>query len=408
MQFDVYDNTCKFIESRSFTLSNSEVRLISTMLLNSDDSYQGSLVGVKGKGFIRLGYEKIDGQRIVIEMIDNKAAVKWQADSKAESKKSFEAIVSLYTNEKVFISALSTREKLLSKDVKYFTLFINPDNGEEYFRLANASNGNQLSPLGASFDENSQTYFVYGQYFLPEDNLAKDDSRGIYIMEVDLTGKIYNESYIEWEGEVYNAIVRKSQGEIKKNTKMFVHTVLRPLDGKVFVIAEQYNKAVSGLGVASAVLAGGNSGTSVMKVEITNLVSIELDNNLKYKDVSVYKKNKSNIQLPQGWGMIDANKLGYMMSLYGNFDYAFSSTSADKKTFISTYVDYDKNKDAGSNYTIGCIGYTKEQKLKFDKVLLKSKPYAFKVYQAKPGYIAIYEYFKKEKKATLRLEKLNF
>ena len=97
------------------------------------------------------------------------------------------------------------------------------------------------------------------------------------------------------------------------------------------------------------------------------------------------------------------------MKVYGWYDYSYTAVSSDKKQFNTAYVNYDKSikKSEGSKSVIGTISYTKDQKIVTDKIILKTKPTIFWVLQAKPGYVAIFEYFKKEKKATLRLEKLN-
>jgi uncharacterized Zn finger protein len=190
--------------------------------------------------------------------------------------------------------------------------------------------------------------------------------------------------------------------------KTFVHKIVKTADGKTFVIGEQYRKAVSGLGVASAVLMGSRSNTSVMKIEIHDMLVFEFDSKMKLKDITIFEKEKTNVQLPSGYGTVDANLLGNIMKIYGQFDYSYTSISADKKTFNSAYINYDRDKEAGSSYTIGDIAYTKDQKLTIDKIKLTSKPTFFYVREAKPGYVAIFEYFRKEKKAILRLEKLNF
>ncbi len=410
LEYDVLDKTGKAVGQYSLEISKVEGQLYSQMLATDDDTYQGTLVAVKGKGFIRYGYEKENGFRISMEMIDNSGNRKWEADSRVTTKKSYESVYPLFTDDRVAIAVLTTRDKLFgTQNTEYSVIFLNTDNGKEYFRLKSAGpEGYQLCALGASFNSQSQTYFVYGQFFGKDDDLTKDDSKGFYMQEVDLDGKVISDGFTKWEEQINGTLARKSKGEIKKNMKLFVHTVVRTTDGRVFAIGEQYRKAASGIGIASQVLNGGNSGTSVVKVETHNMVCLEFDEKLKFKDATIYNKNKTNIQLPQGWGTVDANRLGSLLNTYGYFDYAFTSTSADKKCFTSCYVDYDKDKEAGSNYTIGNIGLNKDQALMYDKIQLVTKPSTFYVYKAKPGYIAIFEYYKKDKKGTLRLEKLNF
>jgi hypothetical protein len=400
------DKTGKTVGTYSMEVSKSEAQMYSSVLLSEEDSYNGGLAAVKGKGFVRFGYEKEDGMRIDIEMMDNNGKKLWEANSKAESKKSYESISPFLVDEKVIIGGLYTREKLLSTKAKLSVMCLNVDNGKEYFRLENKNDKYQLAPYGASYNMANQTYFIYGQYFKIDDNPAKDDPAGMYMQEVDLTGKILAESYTDWEKEIFPLLVQKTKGKMEKNMKTFVHKIVKSADGKIFAIAEQYRKAVSGLGVANAIL-GGGGGPAVMKIEIHDMLTFEFDQKMKLKDITVFEKEKTNVQLQQGLGAVDANLLGYMMKLYGNFDYSYTSISPDRKMFNSAYVNYDKDKEAGSSYTIGNISYTKDQKLLVDRIKLTTKPTYFYVREAKPGYVAIFEYFRKEKKASIRLEKLN-
>lgn len=238
LEYDVLDKTGVSVGQYTIQISKSEAQLYAQMLKTEDDTYQGTLVGVKGKGFIRFGYEKEDGYRIAMEMIDNQGKKKWESDSKVASKKSYESIFPLFTDDRVSIALLTTREKLMTtKGTKISVVFINTDTGAEYFRLdKDSKEGNQLYALGASFDKTSQTYFVYGQYFVAGDDLTKDDSKGFYMQEIDLSGKVISESYTTWEDRIFPTIFKKAKGEIKKNMKLYVHTVVRNAEGKCLLL----------------------------------------------------------------------------------------------------------------------------------------------------------------------------
>ena len=348
--------------------------------------------------------------RVELELLDNAGKVKWSANSGiSEEEKSFESANGLYADDKTVVALITTRGKRMStKGMETNLAFLNVDTGKELFKLNQKNDKNQLQYFGVNYDETSSSFFIYGQYFAAEDNITKDDSKGIFIQEVGMDGKIKRETYTPWAGEINSIIVKKMKDEMKGNMKTFIHKVVKTADGKVFAIGEQYRKAASALGIASKVLSGGGqSGVSVVKIEIHNMFAFEFDNTLKIKDVHVIEKEKTNVQLPDGYGTLDANLLGLVMQAWGNFDYCFTTTSAEKKQFNATYVNYDRDKEAGSKFTVGNIAYNKEQKVVVDKIKLTSKPTFFRVMPCKPGYIAIYEYFRKEKKAVLRFEKLN-
>jgi len=414
IEYLVLDKTGKQSGSYTIKVSKKEMAYYVRMMQSDDDGYSGGLTAIKGKGFIRYGYEKEKGLRIEIEMIDNMGKKVWSANSGVTSKKSYESAAPYYADENILITGISSREKMLStKGTKNAIVFFNTVDGKEKFRLPIVTDKYQLAAGGASFDPNTGTYFVFGQYYGLEDNILKDDSKGMYIQEVDKTGKVIRENYSTWTGDVNNLLLKKvNKDKYANNMKIFIHKIIRTADGKTFAIGEQYRKAVSAAGTALKVLAmasGSGGGASVMKIELYDMLVFEFDNAFKIKDVNVFEKEKVNIMLPSGWGAIDANLLGYMMKMYGNFDYAYTAVTADRKQFNSAYVNYDKHikKDEGSKYIIGNISYTKDKKLVIDRINLKSKPTNFWVLQAKPGYVAILEYFRKEKKLTLRLEKLN-
>jgi hypothetical protein len=89
------------------------------------------------------------------------------------------------------------------------------------------------------------------------------------------------------------------------------------------------------------------------------------------------------------------------------FDYAFTFIGDGNKTFYSSYVNYDKEKGESSKYMIGNIVYNKQGELVTDQIPLSSKPTFFSVLPGKPGYVLIFEYFRKKKELVVRLEKMD-
>lgn len=410
VEYMMLDKTGKTTGSYTLEVSGSELQMYQASLTNDEAYYSGAMIAVKDRGFMRIGYEKKKGMRISLELLDLNGKVKWFADSGVpEDDKSYESANALYADSKSIITLITTRGKRMStKGMESNLVFLNAENGEELFKINQKNEKNQLQYFGANYDELSSTYFVYGQYFGIDDNITKDDSKGIFIQEYGTDGKLKKETFTTWAGDINGLIVNKMKDDLKSNMKTFIHRVVRTADGKVFAIGEQYRKAASALGIASKVLSGGGqSGTSVVKIEIHNILVFEFTDALKIKDVHLIEKDKSNVQLPDGYGMMDANLLGLVMQLWGQFDYCYTTLPSDKKTFSMAYVNYDKDKEAGSLYTIGNVSYTKDQKVVTDKIKLTTKPTFFRVMPAKQGYIALYEYFRKEKKAVLRLEKLN-
>ncbi len=377
--------------------------------MTENDNYAGGLAAVKNKGFLRIGYEKKDGMKVELEMIGNDGKLKWIANSGFETEgKSYESANFMYADDKTVVIMLTTRGRKLSrKGMEIWLACYNADTGKEIFKVEQTHAQYQLSCGGVSFDDATSTYYSYGQYWGLEDNIIKDDSKGMYLQEVGLDGKMKKESFSTWTGDINNLFITKAKKKYEDNIKVYMHKVVRTADGKTFAIGELYRKAVSGWGVASKILNGGQSNMSVMKIIVYDMVVFEFDNNLKIANVHVIDKEKSNVQLPAGLGMVDANMIALYLKMYGEFDYAYTSMSGDRKTFNTAYVNFDREKGSGSNYVVGNISYTKDQKVVGDKIRLKNDPTRFWVLPAKPGYVVIFEYYRKKKLATFRMEKLN-
>ena len=62
-----------------------------------------------------------------------------------------------------------------------------------------------------------------------------------------------------------------------------------------------------------------------MKLELHDMMAFEFDAKMKFKDLTIFEKDKINFPLQQGLGSVDANLLGYMMKSYGIFNYAYTS-----------------------------------------------------------------------------------
>jgi Family of unknown function (DUF6770) len=409
-------------------LNNNELSYIEQMRASESDSYSGGVMAIEGKGFVRYGIEKKKGYHIELEMFDNAGKKLWKAGSGvAADEKSYEVAYPFYANSEMVVSLINTRPKMLSQaDQEIFLAFHRASTGKEAFRIGmntdskNKSNDKkdkkskdkgsaqyQRSPIGVSYDEATAQYFIYGEYYLQGQKMIKDKSTGLYFQVVDTTGNIVSENYSSWLGDIAKKISMNDKGKFEDNTNVTIHKMIRTADGKIFAIGEQFKKVASALGIASQVLSRGQSGGSVVKIQIRNMMVFEYGSDFTLTKVHVFEKDKNNVELPRGWGMLGPGSLAFLMKIYGWFNYEFTTTSFDKATFTSTYVNFDKDKEEGNNYAIGNIAYTKDGTLAGDKIRLTDNPTWFRIMPAKPGYVTIFEYYKKKKSLEARLEKLS-
>ncbi len=87
---------------------------------------------------------------------------------------------------------------------------------------------------------------------------------------------------------------------------------------------------------------------------------------------------------------------------YG-FDYVFTQIDKTRNSFSVGYTDYVKDKDY-KGLTFNAISYNSGM-LSTDKINLRTEAGGMRIFAGKPGSVMILEYFKKEKKLDMRLEK---
>ena len=94
-----------------------------------------------------------------------------------------------------------------------------------------------------------------------------------------------------------------------------------------------------------------------------------------------------------------------MVKAWRAFDYDFTLTNKEHSRFSVGYSDYESGKDF-TGKTFHSITYD-GGKTTTDRIELTSKAKWLRVFPAKAGSIMIMEYFKKDKRLEMRLEKLN-
>ena len=386
-------------------LDKSELSSILKVTQYGQNPYSGGLISVGKIGFMRYGYENTHGVRASLEMFDNSGKIRWTSDSKNPDKKSFETAYPLYADDKFVVSLFVTKRRRLSGNYHDFITFHDPANGNELFRLNNISTDekNVLFPSGVSFDTASNLFYVYGEYFKKGENIFVDKSSGLYLQIVSSDGKILAEKYNSWTRDISGLMAQK--GAVLSNFSIAIHKLIRTADGKFFIIGEEFMKTINFFGYTKQ--GNGYSRPSGIQIELHDMIVFDLNDSLKVTNVNIFKKDDEYVSIPEGYGVVGNSFLAYLLKQWSKFDYVFTTVSGDKKTFNTAYVNYDRDKEEGKSFLIGNIEYTKEGKLEFDKIKLTDKPTFFMALPAKPGYMAVFKYFKKTKEIDFTLEKMN-
>lgn len=376
---------------------------------NDDDGTLPTLFPVPGKGFINyiLDTEKgaMSQSKYIIEFMpeDEATGKAWKASS-SPSSEMYESASFLACDEDILLSTTAKRKGAMNKDIEYYLLGTDMNTGDQLFETSVEDSKYAIAVTnGTSEGDKIQ---LYGLYYEKNAKTAKEKSLGIFAMTLDKTGKVLERHYNSWAKDVSKFLPTNDKGKIEDVGYLYFHQFIKSADGTIFAIAESYRRTADAGGIAAAVLSGGRTaGAGVTKIVIEDFYLFQFSTDFTIKDVKVIEKNKSDFAYP-GTDYMSISVMGIFVKYLGGFDYSFLQKSNDKSLFTIGYLDYEKRKGEKDGYLIGTLNYVDNEWVN-DKIKLSSSSTSFSVLPGKPGYVMVFEYFKKEKKMDVRLEKLN-
>jgi hypothetical protein len=405
-EYQVYgaDGKKKHVYNRELT--KKEIRYLEYSYLASDDeeqTYKG-LYPIEGKGFISNMPSREDKDyTFQVDFFSSEKRKQWTYTPTLGAKKFVGDYLGCYKGV-VYFEVLKMTSMMDSKPDSYL-LGLDLETGKQLFEKPTDNTKYRFYPASMSILSNDKA-IIFGEYFNPGDNIAKDKSLGFGFVGVDEKGNTISEKYCSWSLELGKYLDVSSKGKIDDFGYMYVHNIVQMADGNVFAIGEGYKKAASALGIASRLLSGGGGGVSAVKIKVTDMILIKFDKDFNVKDAKIYSKNSNNIELPGGMEFVSAPLLGKMVKYtYGEFDYAYSQTNKDNSSFTVCYSDYVKGKDYKGG-TFNSISYN-DGKITTDRINTKSDAKWSIVLPAKQGQVLLLDFYKKDKKLARHFEKLN-
>jgi hypothetical protein len=363
------------------------------VMTKGDGDSKGGMFGSAPKLGDRVG--------LTINMIGDKGgpAKTWTYRTKGEI---IETATYLGSNDNSSFMSMVRREKLTDKTFDFTIFSINHLTGKVNFDKTFTDSKYNLVVSNYVFVPETNDDLVFGTLMTKDVKITKAQTEGLFVAKLDNTGKVVWKNDILWSEFAKQFKPKDEKGNPEDIGNVYIHKIVTTNDGKIFAIGERFRKAASGAGIAMAVLSGGPSGVSVVKAVLEEMVIIEFNKDFKPVSMNFYPKGKKSVQLPSGVGFMSEGMIGMYIKAMGDFQYSFTQERDDKTSFSVGYF----YKEEKTNY-FGSLSYTDGKFVK-DKISLKTESTALRVYPAKPGYIMINEYFKKEKKFESRLEKINF
>lgn len=410
-----YDRTLKQTGSSVKKLTNKFLLASFNAIALGTSQTQDYIIPVESKGFLYYSLKEGKKQHYEIEFLDNNLKRIWH-DHAAETAK-IETAYEAFQDKNYVGSMIVRKESNSSRNLEYDLLVQNIQDGSRVFRVPVVSNEYTVSVTNVAFDSVKQNFVVFGEYFGKNDRELKDTGLGFITLLYDLQGKVVYQKINSWANEISKAAPFTEKGKFEGlNANVLFHQTIRTADGQIFLIGEQYKKAVSGAGVALNILgavAGAATGAyrapaSSIQLNIYNMIVFQFNPDYSINKVHLFEKSKNVVMLPAGYGTVSPKLLSYYAKAIGGFDFVFAQQSQDNNTFIVNYINYDRNSQAKSKNVLGSIVYTPEKTFVVDKIDLPRRSADYYVTKAKNGYVAITEYFRKEKKIESRLEKINY
>jgi hypothetical protein len=379
-----------------------------TLAMHTEETQNKNLYSIEDRGFVTTIPIR-DGKQYTYEVNFYQTDKKKQWTYTPDDPDRIAQAEYLGNTDSIVVLEIMKKERLLSGKMQSSLLGIYLHNGKKAFEFETDREKYNFFPMNIATLRNSSQFMLMGPYFDKNDNVTKDKSLGLGVWVMNNQGKITNTKYNSWDGDISKFLKVDKRGRVDELGYIYFHKIIQTEDGKIFAVGEGYKRVVSALGVGFKVLqaaAGGVSNSSTTKIKITDMVMMEFNPKFDITSAHIYDKNSNSIELMAGGDFISAPLLARVIKyVYDGFDYSFSQTDKSHSTFTVGYTDYVRSKDY-KGLTFNAISYYNNN-ITTDKINLKTNSSSMRIMPAKTGSVMILEYFKKDKRLDMRLEKLN-
>lgn len=408
LEYRAYSFEGKQLSTYTKELTNRSKMLIeSTYGQKSDEGQNEALFSVGNTGYVTIypvKENKYFSYEINFFFTDRRKQWTYEANEEQEDK--FASAMYLGETDSLVIFEVVKQKRMIGSGGPHsWLLGLNIFTGKKVFEISTEAEDYKFYPMNISPIRGSSNFLLMGTYFEPDGKVMKDASLGLAAWTFSSTGKVVAKKYNSWENDIGKYVETSKKGKIDDLGYVYFHKILQTQDGNFFAVGEGYKKVASALGIASAILNRGSGSVSTFKLKITDMVTFKFNEKFEIKAAQIYDKNSNTQEMPSGIEYNSPHVMAVAAKAWGYFDYDYTSTNKEHTRFSVCYSDYVRGKDYKGK-TFNSITYN-EGKVTTDKIELKSKAKWTSVYPGKEGSVMIVEYFKKEKRMEMRLEKLN-
>ncbi len=386
--------------------SRSKALLEQTYGSKGDEGQNEALFSVQNQGYVTV-YPVKEGKYFTYEVnfFFTSMRKQWSFEAAEEQDDKWATAMYLGSTDSLVIFEVIKQKRLMGGAPHSWLLGLNIFTGRKVFEVSTEAEDYKFYPMNISPIRGSSDFLLMGTYYEPDGRVMKDASLGLAAWVFNPQGKVVNKKYNSWDADISKYISTDKKGRVADLGYVYFHKILQTADGNFFAIGEGYKKVASGLGIATAILNQGSGSVAMAKLKITDLVTFKFNDKFEIKDAKIYDKNSNSQEMQSGAEFSSPHTMAVMAKAWGFFDYDFTQTNKEHTRFSVCYSDYVRGKDFKGK-TFNSITYD-EGKMTTDKIELTSKAKWMRVFPAKTGSVMIMEYFKKEKRLEMRLEKLN-
>jgi hypothetical protein len=415
LEFVTYDKSGKQLGSHMIEdIPRMELYNIQLAMKN-DENENSSVFPLGNQGFVRSTFTKNDRDGYEIQAYNNDMSSKWIYGSNPESDL-LEYSDILYCSENYIGITVIKKKTMMTKKFDTDFILLDAKTGKELCNvpMRDVTDG-ELSLLNIFVDDAKAEVLLTGEYYMPKDEVMKDKSIGMYVKRVRTDGSDIVFKKFAWGKEIANFkqqnLSEDDKDKDKGTNQIWFHKFVYGKNGHLYAVGEQYRKQASAAGIAMNVLnGGGGSGASNVEIKVGNMILVDFDANMEMIDYKIIPKKTRRVMLPEGYGLTSPQSLAAFLVGYGHFDYDFTSYDAAKDQFQMVYSDADRKEEKESkeksDVMIGVIGIDKAGVKTTSRIPINTDARYIWYRPAKAGYILIGEYYRKDRRVVMRLEKL--
>jgi hypothetical protein len=362
---------------------------------------------IENNGFIDYTFnDKNDA--FFISYVNGNTQKTWQQAYEPEGKSKLMLPTFLNGNNNMVLTGVARIEKgMYNTKTEHSVIANSTKDGGQLFELSTEFGDNHVIPINAVFEGDKVTIVGLNYKSTKTYTTAPD---GFAFLEIDKTGKLLKSNFKTFE-ESLGKYLPMEDHKLNDGYNLFIHDIVRTNHNTNLVIAEKFKKGMSAGGAALtafSLLSGSTAGGGI-RLQLENMVVIEYDMNGNAIQATEIPKAIGNTEgFPTYVGLLPP----YFLAMYANFtgqmDYMYTSKNENNSEITFSFVDYGRI-DEGDKKTknFGQIKY-KDGKITVDKIPVKNEKATFShLLPAKTNHVLQVNYFKKDKKLTMDLIKLN-